>query len=124
MMKPPFCKRGQVLLAFCFYVVGCAQEMEPPREALGPIGPADTVVHEWRPQSLEEAGAPKRALGERCDTYGPDECASGVCVRTWNGTRLCSRDCSVDSECPDGWGCVSMVPGGAEHICLPRPVRR
>lgn len=124
MTKPSWLRRGRVLLTLCFFAVGCAQEPEPSREAAPAAGPVDAVVGEWRPQPVGEAGVPKRAVGEPCDTYGPDECASALCVRTWKGTRLCSRDCAVDSECPDGWGCVSTVPGGATRVCLLRPVRR
>ncbi|WP_164011677.1 hypothetical protein [Pyxidicoccus trucidator] len=81
-------------------------------------------MREWSPSPVGDAGVEPRAVGESCVTHGAAECASGLCVRTATGARLCSRECAVASDCPNGWGCVATVPGGTERLCLPKPARR
>ncbi len=115
---------GWVLLAMGLLAGGCDQNPSPPAQTPAPAEPIGEVVREWRPTPPPAEGVLQRALGEPCETHGAAECASGLCVRTATRTRLCSRQCTATSECPSGWGCVAAVPGGSEHLCLPRPASR
>ncbi|WNG44472.1 hypothetical protein F0U60_10385 [Archangium minus] len=111
-------------LAFGLLAAGCEPSASPPAQVPSAPHPAGEVVREWHPRPLEDPSTTPSAVGEPCANHGAAECASGLCVRTATGTRLCSRTCAASSDCPEGWGCVAAVPGGAEQFCLPRPARR
>ncbi len=53
-----------------------------------------------------------RGLGETCETA--EECSSGVCVDSDDGTFVCSRKCNeaAASSCPEGYECRAS-------FCLP-----
>ena len=53
-----------------------------------------------------------RGLGEECESA--DECSSGVCSDSGDGTQICTKACdeSAESACPDGYEC-------RESLCLP-----
>ncbi|QSQ18953.1 hypothetical protein JY651_26755 [Pyxidicoccus parkwayensis] len=81
-----------------------------------------TVVSEWRAQPLVE-GASRREVGEECTRGGNDECGSGRCIHVPGAARgqgyVCTRECRQDAECPQGWACVSVVPGAQVALCQP-----
>ena len=70
--------------------------------------PKDAGVKETGPTTKPSG----RGLGETCETA--DECSSGVCSDTGDGTFICSRACDEASEasCPEGYEC-------RESLCLP-----
>ena len=53
-----------------------------------------------------------RGLGETCESA--DDCSSGVCSDSGDGTLICTKACdeSAESACPDGYEC-------RESLCLP-----
>jgi hypothetical protein len=59
----------------------------------------------------------KRAIGAEC--LGDDDlCASGQCFVVDSATSICSKGCSADTDCPDGFLCDAVK--GEEKVCLPR----
>ncbi len=119
-------RRGGLVLVLGLLAAGCepGASVSPPAQVPSAPNPNGEVVREWRPKPLEETSATARAVGEPCAEHGSAECASGLCVRTTTGTRLCSRTCAATSDCPEGWGCVAAMPGSTEQLCLPRAARR
>lgn len=59
---------------------------------------------------------------ERCD--GPEDCASGYCVPTPEGDRVCTDRCADDNECPDGWQCRAVLNAGADTVFICVAARR
>ena len=56
------------------------------------------------------------SFGCPCDDH--DECYSGWCVETGDGT-VCTKSC--DSGCPAGWVCADIEPGtDAAFVCIPQ----
>ena len=68
-------------------------------------------------QSGAEADAATTTPGEfGAPCIGNDECFSGFCILTSDGT-VCSKTCG---ECPDGWSCQQTVQTDVTFICVPR----
>ncbi|MBI5487954.1 MAG: hypothetical protein HY905_11530 [Deltaproteobacteria bacterium] len=63
---------------------------------------ADTFADaapEVAPDASGEDGG-NRGFGETCSVE--EECESGVCFLFGDGSQLCTLECTVDDECPDG----------------------
>lgn len=79
-------------------------------------------VAEWRAQPLA-AGAARQDVGGDCTRSGSDECVSGRCIHVPGAPRgqgyVCTSECRQDSECPQGWACVTLAPGAQAALCQP-----
>src|SRR5438046_1102490 len=68
--------------------------------------------------------AQHRPLGERCDDFGNEACASGLClhVSVRTGGFACTQTCVSDADCgAAGWSCKSYYVGSAQTVCMPDP---
>jgi len=93
-----------------------------PEEAPHVPAPASArVLTEHRP--LVAVGPPSKSVGEDCTTYGRAECLSGLCLHVRprpDSGYLCSQACRGLEECPEGWQCARLMPGGSEEgVCQP-----
>ena len=108
-------------------VLGCSsgllwacdvQQEEAPRV---PAPASVTVLTEHRP--LAAVGPPGKSVGEDCTTYGRSECLSGLCLHVRprpDAGYFCSQACRGTEECPEGWQCARLMPGGSEEgVCQP-----
>ncbi|MBN1207282.1 MAG: hypothetical protein JXB05_20525 [Myxococcaceae bacterium] len=100
-------------------VWGCGVQQE---EALHAPSPASRrVLTEHRP--LIPSHPPSKSVGEDCTTYGRAECLSGICLHVKprrDAGYFCSQMCLGTAECPEGWRCARLMPGGAEDgVCQP-----
>jgi MYXO-CTERM domain-containing protein len=48
---------------------------------------------------------PKLPLGDRCKSA--DRCESGTCADFGGGEQLCTKQCTAEQPCPEGFGCES-----------------
>jgi hypothetical protein len=98
-----------------------ACDVQPEEVPRAPAPANSKVFTEHRP--LAAASPPSKSVGEDCTTHGRAECLSGLClhVRPQPGAGyFCSQKCRDLEECPDGWRCALLVPGGAEGgVCQP-----
>ena len=89
------------------------------------VVPSETVESDGLSEVLEDVafdadfdtGAPPEEgeLGYPCDEA--DDCNSGYCVQSADGT-VCSKTC--EDSCPAGWSCKQLLSGGdAVYLCLP-----
>ena len=62
-----------------------------------------------------DTGKPTSDFGTPCE--GPEECNSGYCVPSPDGT-VCTQTCTAD--CPPGWACDKISGGGGDpvYICV------
>jgi hypothetical protein len=98
-----------------------ACDVQPEEAPHVPAPASSRVLTEHRP--LTAASPPSRSVGEDCTTYGRAECLSGICLHVKpqpDSGYFCSKRCRGLEECPEGWRCARLVPGGAEDgVCQP-----
>ena len=61
--------------------------------------------------------------GAMCQA-GAAACTSGLCLMTRSGP-VCTQSCADTSDCPDGWGCLTVEGRGLradEPVCVPSEV--
>jgi hypothetical protein len=56
--------------------------------------------------------------------FGPAACESGLCIRKDSGP-ICTLRCTMDSECPELWGCETLrdVTDQSVQACVPNSLR-
>jgi hypothetical protein len=100
-----------------------ACDMQPEETPRVPAPASTRVLTEHRPLAADSP--PSKSAGEDCTTHGRAECLSGLClhVKPQPGTGyFCSQPCRGLEECPEGWRCARLMPGGSEHgVCQPPP---
>ncbi|HYI02787.1 hypothetical protein [Hyalangium sp.] len=98
-----------------------ACDVQPEEAPRVPAPAGAKVLTEHRP--LTAASPPSKSVGEDCTTYGRSECVSGIClhVKPQPGAGyFCSQTCRDLEECPEGWRCARLMPGGSEDgVCQP-----
>ena len=98
---------------------GC--EVRPEEAPRVPVQVSAGVLTEHRP--LAAIGPPGKSVGEDCTTYGRAECLSGLCLHVRprrDGGYFCSEPCHALEDCPEGWQCARLMPGGSEDgVCQP-----
>ncbi len=87
------------------------------------VGPAEEapVLRAWDPLT-QAAPSTRRSTGESCTSGGKAACREGVCLHLEphaNAGYFCSRVCTADTECPEGWVCRAMVAGDPVSYCVP-----
>lgn len=108
-----------VLVGSVVSVWACDVQSEEAPRASTPT--SARVLTEHRP--LVAAGPPGKSVGEDCTTYGRAECVSGLCLHVRprpDEGYFCSQSCLNTEECPEGWRCARLMPGGSEEgVCQP-----
>jgi len=57
------------------------------------------------------------SIGHWCD--GNNGCRSRTClIETGRNIQYCTRLCTLDSDCPDGWRCLSTPDLGDRTACV------
>ena len=83
--------------------------------------PGVFTTHQFLSSPTATAG-----LGQDCTTGGQSDCISpGICTHYGpnpNATWACSTLCRTSADCPETWGCATLVPGyvGLDgKLCMP-----
>jgi hypothetical protein len=112
---------GYVLALMSGMALLWGRDVQPEEAPRAPAPVSAGVLTEHRP--LAAIGPPGKSVGEDCTTYGRAECLSGLCLHVRarrDGGYVCSQVCREPGDCPEGWQCRHLMPGGSEDgVCQP-----